>query len=548
MADIFITGHRNPDMDSVCSAYCYANYKQITDPDAEHSYIPVRCGHMNQNTKSLFARLSITPPKLLKDVRPKVEQIVKKPETHLYRKAPVYDIIELLNRKTMSVLPVFNDDDSFFGLISVDEITRFFLRENASGRPRYHFLIDNFSRVLPGYFLQEGSERAFTTSLMTGAMPYEIGIARMESLFPEKPILVVGARKDHIEFAMQRQFPAIILTGISDKTLINFDYSEYKGTIYVSHEDTAETIRLLRLSLPVENLIRENLPRLAHDDLFDEAKKLLVNSEYRGLPVFNKDNFIGFVTRRCFIDRPRSHVIMVDHNETSQSILGIEDADIWEIIDHHRFAAERTRYPIYISSAPLGSTCTIVYQHYKRSGVALTKEIASLLLAGILADTVIMKSPTTTAVDIQCIKELAVYAGIPDPVVFGEELFSQTTVITEENPQDMIKADFKAYDEFGCRFGIGQIEVITLENVGEVKDTLRSALEAQRLSMGLDWAMLLITNVIKENSILLTTDYSEKEKYLVYKQEDKGMFLLPGILSRKKQLLPEVLRVLEENR
>ena len=194
-------------------------------------------------------------------------------------------------------------------------------------------------------------------------MPYEISLKRIKALLPTKPVLVVGMRKDLIDHAVDHQLPAIILTGYDEGDRIDYDFSRYEGSVFVSYQDTAETIRLLRLSIPIKNLLSDSLPRLQANDLFDDALNTLVGSGYRGLPVFDKDEFIGTVTRRCFIKRPKKRVILVDHNELSQSVRGLEDSEVVEIIDHHRLAAEKTRFPIYISSAPVGSTCTLVIQH-----------------------------------------------------------------------------------------------------------------------------------------------------------------------------------------
>jgi manganese-dependent inorganic pyrophosphatase len=541
---IYITGHRNPDMDSVCSAYCYAELKNIIDPDT--TYIPIRCGHMNNSTKEAFREIDTIPPKFLKDLRPRVLDIVKEPEERLHINDPVSAVVNLLNHKTISVVPVYDDDDRYAGLISVDEINGLFMRENSTGRPQYAFRAENFGHVVKGRLLKSGDQQEFTTFIMTGAMPYEVSLDRIRELLPNKPVMVVGMRTDLIAYAVREQFPAIIITGYKSYEQVDYDFSEYEGTVFVSYLDTAETIRLLRLSLPVKNILSRDIPKVQTQDLFDDALGILINSEFRGLPVFDGDAFIGTVTRRCFINRPRRRVILVDHNEASQSVRGLEDSQIVEIIDHHRLGAEKTRFPIYISAAPVGSTCTIVYQHFIRYHVEVRPQIAHLLLAGILSDTVILKSPTTTQEDQLVVEALCSILGISEYRSFGERLFSNTMVLTEADPRGLVEADFKIYHEFGCSFGIGQVEVNTLEDVDEVKDQFITTLETVKSTHHIDWAMLLITNVLKENSVLLSTSYPQAEKNLVYKQESAGKFALPGILSRKKQLLPEVLRVLEE--
>lgn len=541
---VYITGHKNPDMDSICSAYCYAELKRRLESDTE--FIPIRLGRMNDLVRGVFEDAGVDPPAFVKDLKPRVSEVTNPPDTFLLDHDSVYSVINELKSKTISVVPVFNNDHTYVGLISVDDITGMFMKENTTGRPKYMFRIQNFECVVDGKLIKKGKLNEFETYLMTGAMPYEISVSRIRELLPEKPVLVAGMRKDLIDYAVNQQLPAIVLTGYTRDDEVEYDFSSYKGTVFVSYLDTAETIRLLRLSLPIKNLIAHHIPRLQADDLFDDALAALMNSGLRGLPVFDGQKFIGTVTRRCFIRRPKKEVILVDHNEIAQSVNGIEDAQIIEIIDHHRLAAEKTRFPIYIASEPVGSTCTIIFQHFLRYGIEIERPVALLLLSGIMSDTVILKSPTATADDHRAVEALCRIAGIGDYREYGAQMFSRTIVLTEADPKELVESDFKMYSEFDCTFGIGQVEVGTLTDVEEVKDSLLKALEQVRLARGLDWTMLLVTDVLKEMSVLLTTPFPSAEHNLMYKKESEGQFSLPHILSRKKQLLPEILRVLEE--
>ncbi|MFA6689457.1 MAG: putative manganese-dependent inorganic diphosphatase [Sphaerochaetaceae bacterium] len=543
MGEVYITGHRNPDMDSVCSAWCYARLKNAIDPD--NIYLPVRCGHMNENTKAQFAQLGIVPPPFMKDVRPKVASVVSHATWEMAPDDPVYELVTLYSQHRPSVVPIV-DRGVYQGLLSVDDINSYFLKENAENRPVYHFLVENFPKVLHGRFLKRGMSTDFSAALMVGAMPFQIFKEHIEALGGHKPILVVGNRKDHIKFAVENQFPAIILTGLKPGAMPEVDFSQFHGTVFMSEEDTAETLRLLRMTLPLRHLLGETPPSVQLDMLFDDAKRLLSDSEFRGLPVYDGDSWVGFVTRRCFLERPRTKVIMVDHNELSQSIPGLEDADVVEIIDHHRLGTVKTRDPIFIASEPLGSTCTIVYHLYQRWQVPVDEQTARLLLSGIISDTVILKSPTTTGDDRAVVQDLCELAGIPDLQEFGEALFRAGASLCDQDPRKLIEADFKQYKEFGVKFGIGQCEVTTLSDVDEVKASFIKTLEEICVSYALDWALFLITDVVKEGSVLLCTPFPRSEGKLAYTRESEGKYLLPGVLSRKKQLLPEILRVLEE--
>ena len=529
-------------MDSVCSAWCYSILKNSIDK--ENNYIPVRCGRLNNQTKMVFNKLGITPPRLMRDISPQVADVAKRDIPTMDMNDPLFSAIRRLDEQNLSLIPVFRDETEFKGTVSLHEISGFLINDNLENRPIYHFRINNFKKVLPGYFYRRGRKQEFEAPIMTGAMPYEISRERINQLLPLKPILVIGLRGDILKYAVQEQFPAIILTGMSKDEEIPMDFSNYKGTLYVSHADTAETIRLLRLSTPLKSIMNTQPLKISSDQSFDAAKKILVDSSFRGLPVFEGDQFSGIVTRRCFIEKPSKKLILMDHNELSQSIPGAEQTNILEILDHHRLGNNSTREPIYVYARPVGSTCTIVYAHFKTHEVELTKEIALLLLSGILSDTVLLKSPTTTVEDSIAVEELAAVADV-NPEEYGQELFSQNSSLKEGDPETILKGDFKIYRE-NIAIGIAQAEVVTLEDVESVTPDYLPILEKIQRDNNLDWAMLLITNVIKETSYLMVTSYEEGEKNLIYNKIIENLYDLPGILSRKKQLLPEILRVVDE--
>jgi len=529
-------------MDSVCSAWCYSILKNTIDKD--NNYIPVRCGRLNNQTKMVFNNLNITPPRLMRDIRPQVSDVTKRDIPTFDINDPVFSAIRRLDEENLSLLPVFENEGDFKGTISLHEISGFLINDNLKNRPTYHFRINNFKQVLPGYFYRRGDQQEFVAPIMTGAMPYEISKDRISRLLPLKPILVIGLRENILMHAVKEQFPAIILTGMAKDEEIPFNFSKYKGTLFISHADTAETIRLLRLSTPLKSIINKNPHIINSHQSFDEAKTILVNSAYRGLPVFTDGQFSGIVTRRCFIEKPNKKLILMDHNELSQSIPGAEQTEILEILDHHRLGNSKTREPIYVYARPVGSTCTIVYDHFKMHSVKVDKETAALLLSGILSDTVILKSPTTTDEDRRAVEKLKVLAEI-DLETYGPELFSQNSSLKESDAETILKGDFKIYRE-NYTIGISQAEVVTLEDVETVLSEYLLALEEIRRKNRLDWTMLLITNVLKETSYLMTTPFPEGENFLLYKKIKENLYDLPGILSRKKQLLPEILRVLDE--
>jgi len=544
VAEIFISGHRNPDMDSVCAAYSYAYLKNKLDPS--NTYTAVRCGNLNDTTKAQFDRLGVQAPTFIKDVRSRVASVTRVPKTVLQTTDPVYNLVSLYGKANQSsVIPILEGTD-YKGLLSVDEVSSFVLRENSGTRPVYHFVPENFPKVLRGEFLKRGELSTFDAPIVVGAMRFTVFCKHMEALVEKKPILVVGDREDHIRKAIEMQIPAIILTGLVNGLTSDVDFSSYRGTVFVSEEDTAESLRLLRLTIPVTELIQKNPPGIQDDTLFDEAKVILAESEFRGLPIFSGDTWTGFVTRRCFLEKPKTKLIMVDHNEPEQSVPGIEEAEVVEIIDHHRLGAAKTRTPIYIRCEPLGSTCTIIYNLFVRNDVAIPESLAKVMLSGIVSDTIMLKSPTTTFEDFTAVQDLCVIAKIPEMRDFGEKMFSSGASLAKENPRKMLEADFKQYEEFGVRFGIGQVEVTTLSDLEDYMEEYLLELEQLKRAYALSWAMFLITDVVREHSVLLMTPMPGYERKLAYVRQAEGAFSLPGVLSRKKQLLPEILRVLGE--
>ena len=542
MSKIYITGHKNPDMDSIAAAYSYSVLKNKIDPD--NQYIPVALGAMNSISRSLFERLGIKSLDILKDTFSKVKDVCKRPTLILEPEDPIYELVNMYNQTNPSVVPIMKDG-IYKGLLSVDDINKYFLRENYDSRPVYSLDINNIRRVVKGFMIKRGSVDDFVAPIMVGAMRFSVFKKRLKDC-KEKPLLVVGCRNDHIAEAIKEQIPGLILTGVEEDSLDEIDFFGFNGFVYASHEDTAETIRLLRLSVKVETLLIPSKEiTITQDMLFDSAKGILADSNKRGLPVFDKENgsFMGFITRRCFLERPRTKLILVDHNEASQSVKGIEDAEIVEIIDHHRLDAVKTTNPISITAMPVGSTCTIVFEQFNRYDQEIDPLTAKVLLAGIASDTVMLKSPTTTSLDRNAVKTLCAIASV-DFEAFGKELFSRGSSLSSVDAKSAISSDFKVYTERGVKFGIGQIEVTTLDDIDEVSDNYLAELEKKKEGDSLDWAMLLVTNVLTSTSVLLCTNYKNNYRF-EYEELKSQIFSLPGVLSRKKQLLPEVIRVLE---
>ena len=432
MSKIYITGHRNPDMDSLCSAYAYADLKNRID--SENEYIPVRIGSLTKSIQKFFESIGAEAPTYKNHIYPTVSDVILKPNKKIDIKMPLTSLSEFYNEENPSSYPIY-DGDKFLGLLTIDDIA--------------HWFIQNIEKN-----------------------------KKIDSI----PI--------------------------------------------------------------IENILKLRDDKFDATDLFDDAKIIMTKSKLRGYPVYEDNNYIGYVTRRCFLDAPKHNVILVDHNEASQSIKGIETANIVEIIDHHRLGSLKTILPIFMDIEPLGSTCTIVYQLYLKNSLKPNETVAKMLLAGLISDTVILKSPTTTKKDIDTAHELTKIANV-DLNQFAEKMFSSMGGLTEDVANEKIESDFKIYAENGISVGIGQCEVVTLRDIDNYKNAYLKTLDEVRMKNSLDWAMLMITDVIKETSVLLTTDF-KLNKNIQYKKLSNNIYDMPGVLSRKKQLLPEVLSLINQ--
>lgn len=432
MSKIFVTGHRNPDMDSLCSAYAYASLKNKIDKNNE--YIAVRIGSLTKSIQKFFESIGINAPVYKNHIYPTLKDVILVTDKKIDANMPLASLTEYYNEDNPSSYPIY-DGDEFLGLLTIDDIALWFIRN-----------IDKYKKI--------------------------------------------------------------------------------------------DSVPLIK------DILKEREERFDATDLFEDGKVVMTKSKLRGYPVYEDNKYIGYVTRRCFLEAPKHNVILMDHNEPSQSIKGLETANIVEIIDHHRLGALKTILPIYMDIEPLGSTCTIVYQQYLKHNLKPDEKEAKVLLAGLISDTVILKSPTTTQIDIETANELQKLANV-NLNEFAEKMFSSMGGLTPDDAVEKIESDFKIYSENGVSVGIGQCEVVTLKDIDNYKEAYLKTLDEVRLKNSLNWAMLLITDVIKEASLLLTTDF-KLNKSIQYKKIENNIYDLPGVLSRKKQLLPDILSLINQ--
>lgn len=542
MEEIFICGHKNPDSDSVCSAFALAALRNACSDGAE--YRPLRCGSLNPQTRFIFDCLKVTPPELKSDIFPQTEDVMEKDPFILDLNAPIYDAIEVMCGEGRRFIPL-TKEGKYQGYIGFFEIGQFLLQ---GGRNDYHFYtlnIENLEKVLKARILNKGRERKFKAVFLFGGMAIERSKEVIASMDPDKTILIVGDRVKLISEAIEAHFCGIIITGRrkNEELIAQVDFSSYDGWVLSTPFHSEETLRKAAFSVPVSELMTCDRESLSIESPLEEAAKHLKKSI--AAPVVDSNlQVIGLVTQRHVLDYKPRKLILVDHNELNQAVNGAELCEIIEVVDHHRLAPAATRTPISFYARPVGSTCTLVYELFAHQDVVIPQTVARVLLAGIVSDTIILKSPTTTDFDRKAVKNLAEIAGF-DYESFGREIFTKGRLTSNRDSMEMITTDFKEYEEGNIRVGIGQIEVTSLNELSEIEAELLEKLPDINEERKLHWSMMLISDIITADSILLTSGYSPAEMHFGFTRLTKGKYHLPGVLSRKKQLLPAVIEALE---
>ena len=542
MEKVYICGHKNPDTDSIASAVAYAYLKSQLDNTFD--YTPIRCGSVNEQTKFIFKRSEAVIPEYMQDIYPKVAENMSRKLMTVRETDPISKILTYIREHGIRLIPVTDDENNYKGMAGVSELTELFIRDDRAAKPVFCLRSDTLRRSLKADILNVGDKNEFNASIVVATMAYESFGSHLNSVSNEEnTILVTGNRKNILDDVFARTFPAIVIVGLKEKDRKNIDFKGFKGWVFASPFDSAQTIRCIEMATPVSKVMNKVVP-VSPRDYVDTVTETMTKTGAKALPVVDENKLIGIITGTDVIKKKHSKLIMMDHNELTQAIDGAESCDIVEIVDHHRLGTIRTNTPVYFYAKPVGSTCTLVYQLYKQNRVKIPPKYAMLLLSGMLSDTVIMKSPTTTKEDIEAIEALADYCGVSYKE-YGVEIFSATDGLASRTAKDIIGTDFKIFEEYGVRFGVSQVETVTLKDVENIKASLLEELQSKAAANNLAWTMILITDIIKEESILITTSFKAGEEVLPYKRINESSFLLPGVLSRKKQLLPELLKALE---
>jgi manganese-dependent inorganic pyrophosphatase len=540
---IYVTGHRNPDTDSVASAIAYAQLKREL---GRERVTAAMAGALNPQTTWLLARLGIAAPLYLADVHPKVRDVIGRTPVSVPASAPLMAALELFHHNGVRMLPVLNDSGVPTGVIPLLKIAERSLSTGADSLRRLTASLACLAACLEGRFVVgTPDDEIETLNLFVGAMAEGSFSKRIEGHDPRSLVVVTGDRRTIQQSAIERGVRLLVVTGgfAIDADLVQL--ARENGVAVLSTPmDTAATVARARLSTPAGHLAEPLFESVCIDEPLGRLREKLMHGESAVL-VLEEDGTLAGVATKSSLFAPLPYaLILVDHNELSQSVPGAEDVEILEVIDHHKLGNSHSSNPIPFITAPVGSTCTIVAALYAEHGVTPSAEIASLLLAGILSDTVILKSPTTTQRDRNAVERLAALAGL-DWAEFGAEIFAASGALSGYgSPERVVGSDFKLFSQGEVNFGVGQVEVFGFGEFNAMKSELRAALAALRDKEGLDLAGLMVTDISTESTMFLMEGGHAFTRFMGYPQPEPHVFEMKGVMSRKKQLVPHLIKVL----
>lgn len=535
---LYITGHKNPDSDSICAAIAYAYFKNKIGVS---SATAARLGDVNRETKFILDYFGVNEPTLIETVKLQVSDL------HIDNIAPISKDISvkmawtIMKKNDVKTLPVTDESNNLLGLVSLSNLTSTYMDIWDS-----HILgkscttLENILDTLSGEIIYATDSPSFTGKIVVSAMHPN----SLKDIIEEGDIAICGDREDAQSLLINSKASLIIVTGkhyLSD-TLID-KAKENNCTIISTPYDSFITSKLITQSIPVGYIMTtDNLVSFSTEDFVDEIKSVMLETRYRSYPIVNESNKVmGSISRYHLMTQDKKKVILVDHNERSQSVHGLEDAEILEIIDHHRIADVQTGNPIYFRNEPVGSTSTIVSSIFFENGIIPSKKIAGILCAAIISDTLLFRSPTCTQVDKIMANRLSNIAGI-DIDDFAKEMFKAGTSLSGRTPSQIFNQDFKVFNIDNIKIGVSQINTMDIEGFQSLKDDILNLMEDYAKENNFRILVFMLTDILKEGSEILAVgpDKDIVSKTFNVDFEATNSAFLPGVLSRKKQIIPPI--------
>lgn len=533
---LYISGHQVPDTDSICSAIAYAELKnRTTDYDA----IPIRLGDVNQETQFALQYFGVKAPAFRDTMQAQLSEIEIDTSYGISPMTTLARATQIIQENHQNSLSIVDDDQKLMGVISLSNITNSYAtiwNDNILGRSDTP--LENIVEVLSGqvvYLPEHPRER--TGSIHIHAMDH------INEVIGENDIVVVGDREKAQEETIRIGASVLILTNNAHLAEGMEELCKtYRVTVLRTPNSTYSTARLLPQAVPVRFLMTsEGLVTFHRSEYLDEVREIMATTRFRSYPVLDgQGRVVGSISRYHLINTPKKKIVLVDHNESTQSVPDLNRADILEIIDHHRVANVNTPGPIYFRVMPVGCTSTIVSQMYFEQGVRPSRTAAGMMCSAIISDTLLLRSPTTTALDRLALERLAPIAGI-NIEEYAMEMFRAGTDLTGKDPIDLLTGDVKPFDIEGSKVKVAQVFTLNSESLVNMEKTLMEIMQHLRRQQGLDTYLLVVTDIFAENSLIFVDgEHAEEIAEEFHQPLKNNSFLGVGLLSRKKQLVPKL--------
>lgn len=547
----YVIGHKNPDADSICSALAYAAYKELR---GETGYVAARCGNTNARIDAILGRFHTPLPLYLSDVAPRVRDVMITEVHSVAETSTCAEALEFIDRHGHRLLPVLGAGRKLIGTVTTAQLAHAFLPQIAE--PKKMRLVtsslDSIARTIRGQVLHLGAtpDRVEELFVRIGAMEASSfwQLSQAEGIPASQSIIVVGDRHAIHQKSIELGVRALIVTGNRPVQDDIAAAARARGvSLILSPYDTATTALLIRTAGRLAPLIDRNFTSINADARLSDIRRRIGTSNAAAFLVPADDGSLqGILTKSDVLKPVPTRLVLVDHNELTQAVPGADEVTVTEIIDHHRLGPIATPQPILFINEPVGSTCTIVADLFRRHGLKPTPDLAGLMMSGLISDTLLLQSPTSTPKDAETLAWLETHADIKGKAL-AELIFSSGSVILANPPAKVVRSDFKIYDEEGTKFAVSQVEELGFDNFWAHARDLTAALTALRRDEGLAFACLLVTDINTQNSLMLVKgepDFIRRISYAHVEQDE--IFDLPGVVSRKKQLIPYLTSLLKE--
>ena len=543
---VVVIGHRNPDTDSICSAIAYAELKNKTSSLVCEAR---RAGRMNQETEFVLKRFGVAPPRMCTDVNPKIRDVDYREMPGIPGSTSLRKAWEIMRDQKIDTLPITSADNELEGIITVKDIATanmdvFDTGVLATSRTTYKNILETL-----GGTMVVGNENAVCT---TGHI--RIGTATPEMLennVEKGDIVILTNRYESQLCAIEKEASLLIIcNGAKVGRTIQRIAEETGVAIMTAPCDTYAAGKLMSQCAPISYyMTRDDIMKFTLVTPVADVTRVMAKVRHRYFPILDEDGkYCGMVSRRNIIALRKRRIILVDHNEATQAVEGFDQAEILEIIDHHRIGSLETSGPVYFRNQPVGCTATIIAQMYDENGVEIRPQIAGLLLAAILSDTLVFRSPTCTPVDVSTAHRLAKIAGV-EIDAFASEMFEAGEKLDGKTPEEVFLQDFKVFMCGDVRFGVAQGSYMTRKNLKAAQQLLAPYLPEACGKQNVEDLYMLLTDVPKEESVVICTGRHADEMLrsgFEKEPEEDGSWVLPGVVSRKKQFIPALMSAYQE--